>query len=55
MVFDDITGQEKVKNILLDTFNSGRIGHAYLFVGPDGIGRKSIGKTFCFPCHVFGR
>lgn len=46
MVFDEITGQEKVKNILLDTFKSGRIGHAYLFVGPDGIGRKSIAKAF---------
>lgn len=46
MVFDDITGQEKVINTLLDTFDSGRIGHAYLFAGPDGIGRKSIAKRF---------
>ena len=46
MVFDDIIGQEKVVNILLDTIESGRIGHAYLFVGPDGIGRKSIAKRF---------
>lgn len=46
MVFDDITGQIKVKNILLDSFESGRTGHAYLFNGPEGIGRMSLAKRF---------
>ena len=46
MVFEDIAGQDKVKRTLLDIAESGRIGHAYLFVGPEGIGRKSIAKRF---------
>lgn len=46
MVFDDIVGQDKVVRTLLDIVESGRIGHAYLFVGAEGIGRKSIAKRF---------
>ena len=54
MVFEDIAGQDKVKRTLLDIAESGRIGHAYLFVGPEGIGRKSIAKV-CPAGYVHGR
>jgi len=38
--FDILLGQEKAKTVLERIFVSGRMAHAYLFRGPDGIGKK---------------
>lgn len=46
MNFDDFIGQQEVKRLLSDAIRTGRIGHAYIFCGPDGIGRRSIGRCF---------
>lgn len=46
MTFDDIIGQEQVKRILTENIKTGRIGHAYLFCGPDGVGRKLMAGCF---------
>ena len=46
MTFQDFIGQEHVKNLLSDHIRDGRIGHAYIFCGPEGIGRKSM--AYCF-------
>jgi DNA polymerase-3 subunit delta' len=40
MALRDVIGQEKAVNILLRTFQRGRIPSAYLFAGESGIGKK---------------
>jgi len=40
MSFNDIINQDKAKKVLTGQLASGRIAHAYLFLGQDGIGRK---------------
>src|SRR3989339_811357 len=40
MSFSDILGQKKAKDILTGQMKSGRTPHAYLFIGPHGVGRK---------------
>lgn len=46
MLFSDITGHRKIKDILLNLVNSNRVGHAYIFEGPAGVGRLSVAKAF---------
>ena len=46
MTFDAITGHQQQKNILQRALNSRRIAHAYLFEGPDGIGKKMVALAF---------
>ena len=46
MSFKDIINQEKAKNILTGQLASGRVAHAYLFLGQDGIGRKKTAVEF---------
>lgn len=38
MLFQDILGQDHIKNYLITTANAGRIPHAQLFIGPEGSG-----------------
>ena len=38
--FSAVLGQEKAKKILDRSLSSGRIAHAYLFRGPDGVGKQ---------------
>ena len=40
--FDDVVGQEHVTRTLRNAIQSGRVGHAFLFIGSRG-----IGKTAC--------
>ena len=40
MTFDQILGHERQKEILSRALANGRIAHAYLFSGPDGIGKR---------------
>ncbi len=46
MGFQDLYGQSEIKKILTDMIVSDRIGHAYVFCGPEGIGRKSFAQVF---------
>lgn len=46
MAFERLIGQSKVKEILSELYVSGRVGHAYLFNGPSGIGKRSFAKEF---------
>lgn len=46
MLFDDLYGQTEIKKILTDMIANDRVGHAFVFCGPDGIGRKSFAKAF---------
>ena len=45
-MFDNIIGNEKIKETLEKSLNQKKISHSYLFVGIDGIGKKMIAKQF---------
>ena len=42
--FDQIVGQKAVVETLLNAVRSGRVSHAYLFVGPRGTGKTSMAR-----------
>ncbi len=44
--FADVVGQEYIAKTLLNSIRSGRTAHAYLFVGPRGIGKTSTARIF---------
>jgi DNA polymerase-3 subunit gamma/tau len=44
--FEDVVGQAHVTQTLKNAIESQRIAHAYLFVGPRGIGKTSIARIF---------
>jgi len=46
MTFDEIIGHKKQKNILLRAINTQHIAHAYLFEGPEGIGKRQVALAF---------
>lgn len=65
MIFDQILGHERQKEVLSRALANGRIAHAYLFHGPDGIGKRLVamalaraivcdeqrGCGHCLPCR----
>lgn len=46
MSFQNIRGQENIKEILKDSVVSGRVGHAYMFCGSEGIGKFTVARSF---------
>ncbi len=44
--FDDVVGQDHVTRTLKNALAANRVAHAYLFVGPRGIGKTSIARIF---------
>lgn len=42
--FDEVLGQEHISRTLLNAIAKERIGHAYLFAGPRGIGKTTLGR-----------
>jgi len=45
MTFDEIIGHKKQKDILLRAINTQHIAHAYLFEGPEGIGKRLVAQA----------
>ncbi|MEJ2070862.1 MAG: DNA polymerase III subunit delta', partial [Syntrophobacterales bacterium] len=45
LFFRDILGQERVLGYLKAAFNRGRLAHAYLFLGPEGVGKESVARA----------
>ena len=43
---DQIIGHEKVKQSLAKMIQDGKVGHAYLFFGKEGIGKKMVAMQF---------
>ncbi|HBM79420.1 MAG: DNA polymerase III subunit delta' [Clostridiales bacterium] len=46
MVFEDIVGQNNIIKYLKNTIANKRVFHAYLFCGPDGIGKSIVASVF---------
>jgi DNA polymerase-3 subunit gamma/tau len=42
--FADVAGQEAVKRTLLNALKNGKVSHAYLFAGPRGTGKTTMGR-----------
>ncbi|MFC1645710.1 DNA polymerase III subunit gamma/tau [Candidatus Omnitrophota bacterium] len=42
--FDEIVGQEHITQTLKNSVQSGKLAHAYLFVGPRGVGKTSCAR-----------
>lgn len=49
--FKDIVGHDKVIERLKSIVKSGRVGHAYIFSGPDGIGKSLIARAFAMAAN----
>ena len=45
-IFPELLGQEHVKKILINSLQLGRLHHAYLFTGPQGVGKTSVARLF---------
>ena len=43
--WDTISGHEKQKEALRTMLREGRLPHALLFTGPDGIGKRMVGRV----------
>jgi DNA polymerase III subunit delta' len=43
----EIIGNNKVKSILFNIIKNGSIPHAFLFAGPDGVGKENTALSFC--------
>jgi DNA polymerase-3 subunit delta' len=46
MFFRDLIGQRDARAVLQGALRSGKIAHAYLFVGPEGVGRRTAALAF---------
>src|SRR6185295_17925805 len=44
--FDEVVGQEHVSTTLKNAIAEKRVGHAYLFCGPRGVGKTSMARLF---------
>ncbi len=42
--FEDVIGQSHITRTLQNAINSGRIGHAYIFTGPRGVGKTTTAR-----------
>ncbi|MEX0324425.1 MAG: DNA polymerase III subunit gamma/tau [Puniceicoccaceae bacterium] len=52
--FSDIVGQDHIVRTLSNAIESGRIAHAYLFVGPRGTGKTSTARVFAKALNAEG-
>ena len=46
MKFSELIGQEHAGKLLKQSIASGRLAHAYLFAGPDGVGKRTCAQIF---------
>jgi len=44
VIFPEVLGQERARNVLGRVLHSGRLPHAFLFHGPDGVGKGVVAR-----------
>src|SRR3989344_3987155 len=44
--FAEVVGQEHIKTTLANAVLNNRVGHAYLFIGPRGVGKTTLARIF---------
>jgi DNA polymerase III subunit gamma/tau len=49
--FDEVVGQEHVIDVLSSAVRQGRIGHAYLFSGPRGVGKTTTARLLAMAAN----
>lgn len=56
MAWNTIIGQERVKNTVRSVLGSGRVPHAWLFTGPEGVGKDAVAIEVarCLRCENLG-
>ncbi len=52
--FSELVGQRHIVKTLSNAIESGRIGHAYLFVGPRGTGKTTVARLFAKALNAKG-
>ena len=45
-MFENIIGNDKIKQELIQAVELNKMSHGYLFLGTEGIGKKQIAKEF---------
>ncbi len=53
-MFENILGQQKTKKMISNQIKSGKIAHAYIFMGQDGVGKRLTAVEFAkiLNCNV---
>ncbi|WP_415543690.1 DNA polymerase III subunit gamma/tau, partial [Deinococcus deserti] len=52
--WDEVVGQEHVKDVLRAALEQGRVGHAYLFSGPRGVGKTTTARLIAMTANCSG-
>ncbi len=50
---EDVVGQEQVTSVLANAIKSGKISHAFLFIGPRGTGKTSVARILAHAVNGF--
>lgn len=54
VTWDQVVGQEHVKDVLKAALEAGRVGHAYLFSGPRGVGKTTTARLIAMTANCTG-
>ncbi|SEJ40588.1 DNA polymerase III, gamma subunit [Deinococcus reticulitermitis] len=49
--WEDVVGQDHVKDVLKTALEQGRVGHAYLFSGPRGVGKTTTARLIAMTAN----
>jgi len=51
MAFSDILGHQRQVEVLKRALGGNRLHHAYLFIGPDGVGKRTVALSLALAIH----